>query len=476
MLERAARSLSALSFVLAAPAAVAQGMAMGAAFPCPYAFGVGDVDGNGTDEFAAVVAGQAVVFTSFSGTTLAYLTRPGIGAFERYSPAGDVNADGHADLVWCASSGNAVVVSGADGSVLHTWPPSFFLYQEGLGGADFDADGHDDVVLRADQIFEIRSGRTGALLHSFTFFGGPLFVQVRLGDVDGDGYPDLSMGVPSIGQYRIVKGPSFATTTYTDGRPRPLGDVNNNGCVDRIAYNTNLAVAEIVDGAGAVIGTLPVDTSQTVNQVLDLGDVDGDGNDDFSVYTSLPPHLREIVSGATLGYLAGGTGMAPVRVGDFDGDGRVECTMGVGGTQTRVEWIDPSLPVASRMVARGASGTTSTGSKARVSTRGSCALGKNAFFDVRGTLPNGISLLIVGGALDVDLAPLGAPGNRLYANPDAVLLLLSDGNGVALQSFAMPVSPTLLGSGVSVQAATVDAAANPFGLVFSNAIDVVTNN
>lgn len=472
-----AKVLAPVALLTLASITPAQSLIVGAQFPCPEAFGLGDVDANGGEEFGGVVAGNAYVFTNLAGATLPYLTRPSTSAFERYSPAGDLNADGHADLMWRDSVGRGIAVSGVDGSVLYNWAPTFLTFQEGLGGADFDADGHDDVVLRSGHIFEIRSGRTGALLHSLTFFGGPLSVQVHLGDVDGDGYPDLSMGVPQLGQFRIVRGPSFATTSLNVGNPRPLGDVNCNGAADRLVYNAGLLVAEVIDGAtAAVLGTLAVDSSQPLNAFLDAGDVDGDGHADIAVTLSLPPNTREVVSGATFGYLAGGTGMAPIPVGDFDGDGRTECTMGVSGSQFSVQWIDPALPVASRLVPRGASGTTSTGHKPRITTRGSCALGKQVFFDVRGTLANGLSLLVIGGAVDIDLAPFGAPGNRLYANPDAGLLLLADANGVAVQSFTMPVTPTLLGSSVSVQVGAVDPAANAFGFVTSNAIDVHTNN
>lgn len=47
---------------------------------------------------------------------------------------------------------------------------------------------------------------------------------------------------------------------------------------------------------------------------------------------------------------------------------------------------------------------------------------------------------------------------------------------LATPAFAMPVSVSPLGSGMSVRVANVDRAANAFGFVFSNAIVVATDN
>ena len=203
-----------------------------------------------------------------------------------------------------------------------------------------------------------------------------------------------------------------------------------------------------------------------------MGDFDGDGHDDFSVLTS---PVLDVVSGATLTFL-GATGIGPRPFGDVDGDGRQDGITGLSGQQVRCYWSDPTLPVVSRLVRRGGSGTTSVGHKPRVHTRGSCALGKNLFFDVRGQIVNGLSVLIVGAADNIDLAPLGAPGNRLYVSLDVLLLLLADGNGVSTHFLTMPVTPTLLGATCSVQAAAFDPAANAFGFVMSNAIDLFINN
>jgi len=206
--------------------------------------------------------------------------------------------------------------------------------------------------------------------------------------------------------------------------------------------------------------------------------VDGDGRDDFHAAVAawpLPPvpAFQGVVSGATLTLLPGSSVAPHSSVGDIDGDGRVELSNGAAAS---LQWNDPSLPVASRLVRRGASGTTSLGTKLRMQTRGSAAMGRPVFFDVRGMLPNGIALFFLGSAVDVDLAPIGGAGNRLLATPNGSVGMLANATGLAVQSFTMPVDPSLLGGSVATQVALFDPAANPLAFVFSNAIDVHTND
>lgn len=449
--------------------------------PLPFQpLAVGDVDADGRDDYAGTLTGNLVVHSGATGLPIPYMTRPAAGL--GYSGAGDTNADGHDDLVWLNVT--ATVLSGADGTVLHTWSPTtpFVNFTSVVGGADFDADGFGDVVLvSGNQLHEVRSGRTGQILYSLV--AGGLFAPttVFLGDSNGDGYEDLSIAVLSLGVMHVVRGPDFSVTVNAAASPRGIGDLNCNGATDTATRPAGGTTTTFVDGAtGLPIGSLPYATFQAPN-LVPLRDVDGDGHDDLLAWMpaqSFPPApaFAEVISGRTLLAQPGPANLFANALGDLDGDGRFEAWVGVAGTPTIVEWVDPAFPIVSRLTRRGSSGTGSNGHKPRLTTRGSCALGKPVFFDLRGTVPSGLSLLLLGGPLDIDLTFLGAPGNHLYANPDGALLLLSDTNGLAVQSFTMPLSPSLLGSMVSVQAAAWDPVANAWGFVYSNAIDVATNN
>lgn len=462
---------------------VAQSVVLAPALPIADPVPVGDVDGDGCSDYSGVSAGTAFVHSGATGAVIAHFTRAA-ASYEYFGRAGDMNADGHDDVVWLAASGTATVVSGVDGATLWSWPTASdgSAYGTGIqtiaiqGGADFDVDGFDDVVLRCNNtVYDIRSGRTGQVIHTGHAGQYPVTPGFVIGDLEGDGVPDLTISEPAFSNFTIVRGLTFATTVLNLPSRCWVGDVNCNGTLD-VVVGATAASSEVRDGGtNQLLGTLPFPMPLSGTPVLrPAGDVDGDGHDDFHSASPLylgVPAWYGIGSGATLARLAGSQGTVFRSTGDIDGDGRVEVTNGGA-----YEWTDPTLPVASRLVRRGGAGVTSIGTKLRMQTRGSCALGESLFFDVRGMLPNGLALFILGAPIDVDLAPLGAPGNRSYATFGGLLVLLANASGVCVQSFAMPVDPALLGSSVATQAALFDTAANALNFVTSNAIDVYTNN
>lgn len=130
------------------------------------------------------------------------------------SVVGDVNADGTADVYatdWSsagkgATTGRAYVHSGADGRRLYAWTGEAAGDGFGIGPADagdVDGDGHDDLVIGAwrhggaapagGKVY-VYSGRDGRLMRTITgkVMGETLgFDATGVGDVDGDGVPDL---------------------------------------------------------------------------------------------------------------------------------------------------------------------------------------------------------------------------------------------------------------------------------------------
>ena len=480
------RLLSLLVSLPLAAAIPAQGLVFGSALPfTPRP--AGDVDGDGFDDYSGTVGGNLVVHSGATGLPIPHMTQPA-GTYG-YAPVGDTNADGHDDVVRLVTAPNgdvdAVVVSGADGSTLHTWLlmtfiPNALQFPSVVGGADFDADGFGDVLLVSTDLFTVRSGRTGDVLHSLSAGGALAPATAAIGDWNGDGFSDFTVSIGFQSVMVIRHGPDFWSTGMS-GKPMGVGDMNCNGASDIAIHPIGGFTMNIVDGAtGLLLGTLPYSNAGALN-VWSIRDLDGDGHEDLAVQMpaqTFPPQaaFRDVFSGQTLVPFAGAVNLNVGRIGDIDGDGRNECSTTVAGVPTVFEWVDPAVPLASRMTRRGASGTTSIGTKPKLVTRGSCALDKTVFFDMRGALPNGIALLVLGPAVDVDLAVVGAPGNRLYADLAWLEVLLPEAHGLATKSFLMPNTPSLLGATISVQAAAADAAANPLGFVTSNAIDLVTNN
>jgi ELWxxDGT repeat protein len=134
---------------------------------------------------------------------------------------GDINGDGVLDTILGAGPGggpHVQVLSGVDDSVIR----SFFAYPTDftggvfVGAGDYDGDGKDDIITGAGPgggpHVEIFSGADNAVLRSFfaydpAFVGG---VRVCLGDVDGDGHPDIVTGAgPGGGPHvQALSGPN----------------------------------------------------------------------------------------------------------------------------------------------------------------------------------------------------------------------------------------------------------------------------
>ncbi|MCB9877555.1 MAG: protein kinase [Planctomycetes bacterium] len=251
---------------------------------------------------------------------------------------GDVDGDTLDDLCFSvppigAASGGAIELRNAsDGHLLDTWrsdAPHAAFARAVTSLGDVDGDLCDDIVVGMPLMslpdkelaaVELRSGRTGRTIwrleHEQLSFGAAM---TRLGDVDGDGVPDLAIGVPPLslrqtGRVWLCSGrtgerrhelSAEAAGTWFGAALANAGDLTGDGRTDLlVGGNYGGAPGHVVafDGAsGDVLFELDEPDPELAHGSVLVGieDLDGDGQRDFAV--SAPGRRNsKVTAGAVL--------------------------------------------------------------------------------------------------------------------------------------------------------------------------------
>jgi hypothetical protein len=437
----------------------------------------GDVNADGTPDIIvgepnpdalAIESGVAWVFSGADFSVLyafAGNTQHGkVG--DAVSGAGDVNADGHADLLIHSTTYLSVfILSGLDGTIIRevagqTEPDASFMSVAPAG--DVNKDGFDDALVgfAYDDVGPLESagsawlfsGRDGSILFEWhgTHVADELgYAVASAGDADADGIPDLA--VSSLGNDGLaLNGGSVSIFSGADG-----------------------SLLHRIEG-GVFAGGLGWD-------VAGLGDVDGDGHDDvaasrvFSYQTPFSSSAVFVHSGAdahVLMTLTSNTdvtffGRSIAGVGDMDGDGGADILVGstaepAGGVYENAgaAWVYSSQPWTD--LGFGLAGSSGT---PQLTGAGTLAGGSLTTLHLTGALPGGSAVLIAGAGL------LQAPfkGGTLVPTLDLLAFGLPISAGGALDlSFPWPtfLPPTTI---VRFQY-WIPASGGPQGFSASNAL------
>ncbi|MGA1605975.1 MAG: FG-GAP-like repeat-containing protein [Planctomycetota bacterium] len=365
-----AANAGAQSLVLSVPGEPLPGATVTGAFGIGLGQ-LGDLDGDGHDDLLIgspsdhrapnPAVGTVRVVSGRTGLVLAVWTSPSPSAGSRFGTSvagvGDVDGDGAPDFLvgepdWNQGQGRALLISGR-GPVLASLPAQ--QAADELGGTveaagDLDGDGLGDFLVtnqdrtrpRPPLRWRAFSGANLSVLHDQRSTRAKQVVSG--GNVDGDGHADLLMaditaspGGSNVGTVQILSGQNLrvvasitgsALHDYYGQQVRMVGDVNGDGRDDFAAFgwHSGLRVHGLSPGVRQYGPSFT--PAYAPDDLAPLGDIDADGHDDFAVGVEFGGQQLDFVSGATIqstwterNWNALGFAARVQRVGDIDADG-----------------------------------------------------------------------------------------------------------------------------------------------------------
>ncbi len=251
----------------------------------------------------------------------------------------DVDGDGLDDLLVGCSGDTARVYSSADGSILYEWQHGHVIENAG----DIDLDGTDDIIIGgyADQV-TVLSGASGSTIysHSDSVWTGFGYAVNGAGDVNADGVPDYIVGArnqdhgtrTSCGMIYVFSGADGSELFRVYGQNKyghfgsyvtGLGDINGDGFDDFGVGEDGDVDYPADDFCQIFSGKDQVKLFEYLDGIepLKCGDMDGDGVADFAYRNPWWLHFVSAVTGATISSHMFSGGFV---IEDLDGDGRNE--------------------------------------------------------------------------------------------------------------------------------------------------------
>jgi Concanavalin A-like lectin/glucanases superfamily/FG-GAP-like repeat/IPT/TIG domain/FG-GAP repeat len=290
----------------------------------PRSVAIGDIDGDGKLDMAVANSGSNSVSvfrnTSTSGNiTFAAKVDFATGLSPRSVNIGDFDGDGKPDLAIAHRDNNFMSVlrnTSSSGSISFQGKVDFFLAAGNIStfinSGDLDGDGKLDIAVTSysgtnNHVSVFRNTATSGTIDANSFAARTDFTtgvfpfSLAIGDLDGDGKPDLAVanysGDNSVSVLRNTSSSgstSFATKVDFPVGVAPiavnLGDIDGDAKLDLITsnYSTNkISIFRNIATSGSISANSFAAKVNYFNSTgprfVAIGDLDGDGKPDLAV-------------------------------------------------------------------------------------------------------------------------------------------------------------------------------------------------
>jgi Bacterial Ig-like domain (group 3)/FG-GAP-like repeat len=352
-----------------------------------YSVAVADVNADGKPDLlvanycadsACATGGVGVFLGNGDGTFKPAVSYDSGGQVALSVAVADVNGDGRPDLIVANQCTSGLCHDGAAGVLLGNGDGTFqaaISYDSGGNGtdsvavADANGDGKLDLLVlnqganpngNPDGRVAVLLGRgDGTFQGALTFApGGDWAYSVAVGDVNGDGKPDLIVAdqLTSGGAIAVLLGKGDGTfqpaVSYSSGgryaESVAIADVNHDGKLDLLVANYDGTVGVLLgNGDGTFHAVVTYSSGGNYSYSVAVADVNGDGQLDLLVANGCLSFTNCATGGVgvllgkgdgtfqpAVSYASGGQNAFSVAVADVNGDGKPDLMLAneyVGG-------------------------------------------------------------------------------------------------------------------------------------------------